>query len=108
MGRTPRTLDLAVSMLAGNIHTLPILCAFLKVSNHACVSVPERSLPTRALRMAMVRVRLKPQTSAVQGGIEIGTTPSHGTCQDYPLDEVGRNPTTVAGAPRLRPWICLL
>jgi hypothetical protein len=52
-GRDPRARDLAANTFADNLNALLTLYAFLKDSSRPFVSGPERSLLTRALRMAM-------------------------------------------------------
>ena len=53
--RDPRARDLSANTFADNLNALLTLYAFLKDSSRPFVSGPERSLLTRALRMAMER-----------------------------------------------------
>jgi hypothetical protein len=52
-GRDARARDLAANTFADNLNALMTLYAFLKDSNRPFISGPERSLLTRAMRMAM-------------------------------------------------------
>jgi len=52
-GKDPRARDLAANTFADNLNALLTLYAFLKDTSRPFVSGPERSLLTRALRMAM-------------------------------------------------------